>query len=497
MGAALPNAAEDAYEQTVKGPTGFTPPTADSLSVAFADLEIIELIGQGGMGAVYRARQTKLDRITALKIVRPDNAEDPGFNERFEREARALAKLNHPGIVGIHDFGDVRLQSDDGGATTVFYFLMEFVEGVSLRQLMQAEKLTPKQALPIVQQICEALQYAHSQGVVHRDIKPENILVDAAGAVKIADFGLAKINDAAENINLTGTRQVLGTIQYMAPEQMSQSKAVDHRADIYSIGVVVYELLTGEVPVGVIEPPSQRAGTDHRLDEIVMKALAADPDKRFQTAEEVGTSISRISVPDAAVFIDQGDYVPGPSTILEDGVAAMAAAVRRILPGGNDPEHLGTGAATISIEDAEIGNTPDVCVVCGCATRGRVSKEFQAKNFFGVITKRVQAALPVCNRHRWHWSLMYWWAGLGWLFIPVGVFTGLLGSGMVGSIPWEPGPLPDWMELVFCILAGLAAYLIPLVRMATTRVSATNVSDTAISLHRVSLKFARACRQQK
>ena len=162
----------------------FVPPTVEDITKLFPQLEILELIGKGGMGAVYKARQKELDRIVALKILPPGIGDDPAFAGRFAREAKALAKLNHPGIVTIYDFGRA-----DG----LFYFLMEFVDGVNLRQLLHAGRVSPREALAIVPQICDALQFAHDQGIVHRDIKPENIMVDRRGRVKVADFGLAKI----------------------------------------------------------------------------------------------------------------------------------------------------------------------------------------------------------------------------------------------------------------------------------------------------------------
>ena len=173
---------------------GFVPPDPDVLAPHFPHLEISDLLGHGGMGAVYKARQTKLDRLVALKIMRPESADDATFAERFNREARTLARLNHPSIVAVHDFGEVTLSDgDDSAARTLFYFLMEYVDGANLRRLIEDGELQPDQALAIIPQICEALQYAHDESVVHRDIKPENVLLDRKGRVKIADFGLAKL----------------------------------------------------------------------------------------------------------------------------------------------------------------------------------------------------------------------------------------------------------------------------------------------------------------
>ena len=158
---------------------------------------------------------------------------------------------------------------------------------------MREKKLEPGAALAVVRQLCDALEYAHAQGVVHRDVKPENVLLTRDGRVKIADFGLAKVADR-EAVSLTGTRQAMGTPHYMAPEQWEQPAAVDHRADIYALGVVLYELLTGELPLGRFDPPSQKVRLDVRLDEVVLRALAKEPDRRYQRASQVRTDLDRI-----------------------------------------------------------------------------------------------------------------------------------------------------------------------------------------------------------
>jgi len=238
------------------------------------------------MGAVYKARQPSLDRVVALKILPIESAGDAGFAERFNREARALAKLSHPNIVGVYDFGQTH---------GLHYFVMEYVDGSNLRQIEQTGKLAPHQALQIIPQICEALQFAHDEGVVHRDIKPENVLLDKKGRVKIADFGLAKIlNLEAKDFRLTGARDVMGTPHYMAPEQVENPQQVDHRADIYSLGVVFYEMLTGELPLGRFAPPSRKVQVDVRLDEVVLHALEKEPQRRYQQASEIKTDVEHI-----------------------------------------------------------------------------------------------------------------------------------------------------------------------------------------------------------
>jgi serine/threonine protein kinase len=284
------------------GQTRFVAPTPAELAKLFPQLEILGFVGQGGMGAVYKARQKELDRVVALKILPPGISQDPSFAERFTREAKALAKLNHPGVVTLYEFGRA-----DG----LFFFLMEFVDGVSMRHLLEVERLSSREALAIVPQICDALQYAHDQGIVHRDIKPENILLDRQGRVKVADFGLAKIVESGDSpprrpsegeqaatpavsAAMTAAGKVMGTPQYMAPEQREHPTEVDHRADIYSLGVVFYQMLTGELPGKPIEPPSRKVQVDVRLDEVVLRALQQKPELRYQQASVLKTQIETI-----------------------------------------------------------------------------------------------------------------------------------------------------------------------------------------------------------
>jgi uncharacterized protein (TIGR03067 family) len=303
----------------------FNPPSIAELAGQFPQLEILELIGQGGMGAVYKARQKQLNRFVALKILPPGIGNEPAFAARFTREAQALALLNHPGIVTLYEFGSSGRESaptepekSQSRLTSVatgklFYFLMEYVDGVNLRQLLQAGRVSPREALAIVPQICDALQFAHDQGIVHRDIKPENILMDRRGRVKVADFGLAKIvgNDGRAELplgqaaqqrrptsELTDAGKVMGTPQYMSPEQIQAPGEVDHRADIYALGVVFYQMLTGELPGKPIVPPSQSGGKIHidvRLDEVVLRALEKKPELRYQQASVMKTQVETIA----------------------------------------------------------------------------------------------------------------------------------------------------------------------------------------------------------
>jgi tRNA A-37 threonylcarbamoyl transferase component Bud32 len=278
------------------------PPPLEAVIGAFPQLEIIELIGHGGMGVVYKARQPRLDRFVALKILPQSLAVDAAFAGRFNREARVLARLNHPGIVTVYDFGQL------GG---FFYLLMEFVDGVNLRQAMRAGRFSPQQALFVVPKICEALQFAHDEGILHRDIKPENILLDTRGRVKIADFGIAKIvGEAKESVTLTASGIVVGTPHYMAPEQLEHPQDVDQRADIYSLGVVFYEMLTGELPIGRFAPPSQKSPVDPRVDEVVLHALEKEREKRYHSAGEVKTSVEAITGHPAAPQTGRAADVP-------------------------------------------------------------------------------------------------------------------------------------------------------------------------------------------
>ena len=329
-GASIPATGTGASPRTNLEP--FVPPVPAALAEFFPQLEILELLGRGGMGAVYKARQPHLDRIVALKVLPPEPGRDSTFADRFSREARALAKLNHPGIVTIFDFG----RTGD-----YYYFLMEFVDGVDLRRLILDGNLSPVEALKIVPQLCDALQYAHEEGVVHRDIKPENVLVDRKGRVKVADFGLAKLLNAdGDTDRLTGTRQVMGTWRYMAPEQLDNPLGVDHRADIYALGVVFYELLTGELPIGRFAVPSEKAKVDARLDDVVLKALESEPERRYQHVSEVRSQLDEIAAgPDwrhekPASFTDEfgfsGPIEPVYGSLVNAALAGDRDALRRI-----------------------------------------------------------------------------------------------------------------------------------------------------------------------
>ncbi len=268
-------------------PGAVPPPSPETIADKFPQFEILECLGRGGMGVVYKARQKSLNRTVAIKILAPEREHDARFAARFAREAELLARLSHPHIVTIHDFGQA-----DG----LFYIVMEFVDGVNLRDLLREGKVEPRQALAIVPPVCEALQYAHDHGVVHRDIKPENLLLDREGRVKIADFGIASLVGAEG--------ESAGTPPYMAPELGGAKPAADHRADIYALGVVLYEMLTGERPGREVVAPSRKVQIDVRLDEIVLRALEKQPEARYASAMEFKTQVETVAhTPPAAASV--------------------------------------------------------------------------------------------------------------------------------------------------------------------------------------------------
>jgi serine/threonine protein kinase len=262
------------------------PPTVAEAARLFPNYKVIDVLGRGGMGAVYKAVQTALDRLVAIKLLPLEISIDRDFADRFVREARTMAKLNHPNIVSVFDFGT----TTEGH----LFFVMEFVEGTTLHHLIKTTGLKPAQALDLIVNVCEALQYAHSEGVVHRDIKPANVLVDTKGRVKVADFGLARVDaPTAEQWGQTMTGMVLGTPDYMAPEQKTGLR-VDHRADIYSLGVMLYEMLCGQIPQGIFAPPSQRVTVDERVDQVVIRAMQQEPDRRYANTGEMKSDVESI-----------------------------------------------------------------------------------------------------------------------------------------------------------------------------------------------------------
>jgi predicted Ser/Thr protein kinase len=269
--------------QPTIGQGPWVPPEPEELARLLPQYRIERLLGHGGMGAVYQGEQTALQRKVAIKLLPADLAMDAQFVARFQREARMLARLQHPGIVAVYDCG----QSSAGH----LYFVMEYVDGTDLQRVLRDPGLDPEQAMELITQICDALHYAHRQGVIHRDIKPANILLGIDGRVKVADFGLARPNEV-EGDDLTRTNMVMGTPAYMAPEQrMGQA---DQRADIFALGVMLYEMLTGQRPHGAFDPPSHKVQVDVRIDSVVLKALQSEPERRYQQVSEMWSDVHDI-----------------------------------------------------------------------------------------------------------------------------------------------------------------------------------------------------------
>lgn len=270
-------------------PSSWQPPTVEELQIQLPGYAILRFLSHGGMGAVFLARQTSLDRLVALKILRPDLEElDPGFGLRFQQEAQTMARLSHPNIVAVHDAGGI--------SGNLLYFVMEYIEGTDVAALIATEGfLSHEHAVEIAKSVCEALIYAHGEGIIHRDIKPSNILITTEGKAKVADFGLAKPAQNAAGLDLSGT-WVLGTAEYMAPERLEPGGQTDHRADIFAVGVMLYQMLTGKMPRGRFQLPSEiNPRLDPRLDAIVHKALQPDKEKRQTTAIELRDELVGLS----------------------------------------------------------------------------------------------------------------------------------------------------------------------------------------------------------
>lgn len=301
----------------------------DFQSATFTDAryEIRRLIGRGGMGSVYEGLDTRLSRKVAIKVLPSKSLDDDDAQKRFEREAKTMAALVHPNIVQIYDYG----QTKEGNP----YLVMEYVEGMDLHNLRKAEQLQVSNALEIVAQVCSALDFAHARGFVHRDIKPPNILMSTDGVAKVADFGLAKLLDG-EMVSqfqpgITSTGAAMGTPEYMAPEQFA-GESVDHRADIYSLGVMLYDLLTGSPPRGAWQAPSEFIQVDIRLDEIVIRALQQNPTIRYQSTTDFLTDLDFVRSSTGGISIPPGTQVdPLPSSIV--GTATKSSGSQFSAPG--------------------------------------------------------------------------------------------------------------------------------------------------------------------
>ncbi|MEX2578384.1 MAG: protein kinase [Verrucomicrobiales bacterium] len=275
----------------------WVPPSAEELQRMLPQYEITGILGSGGMGAVYQGRQAQLNRPVAIKLL-PEtligDGDEFNFAARFRQEAQTMASLDHPAIVSVYDFGET--------ANGQVYFVMEFIDGMDIHQYLHHHggALPQEQALAIVCHVLDALDYAHGHGIVHRDIKPANVLLNQEGRVKIADFGLAKTlagaaGDEPAAPALTMTNMAMGTPDYAAPEMLELGTTPDHRVDLYAVGVMLYQLLTGKLPRGSFQKPSElQAALDPRLDGVVSQAMAADPDHRYSRASEIRTAIDEV-----------------------------------------------------------------------------------------------------------------------------------------------------------------------------------------------------------
>jgi serine/threonine protein kinase len=264
--------------------------------------EIEKQLSHTAMSTVWLARETVLDRPVAIKLLRNLDG-DPAFVERFIREARVMAKLKHPNIVVIHSFGRTKSRH--------CYLVMEYVGGSDLTHHIRRRPMELARALSVATSICDALHEAHRLGFVHRDIKPGNVLISEKGEVKVTDFGLTRLSRDRETdtLSITKAGHALGTPQYMAPEQASGQGKEDHRADIFSLGVVLYEMLTGEVPRGVFQPPSAKVKCGFPVDRIVMRALNEEPDQRQPSIAALREEIHRIRLRvDPSVLGDHAEW---------------------------------------------------------------------------------------------------------------------------------------------------------------------------------------------
>ncbi|MDB6069321.1 MAG: pknB 20 [Verrucomicrobiales bacterium] len=348
----LPSAA--AHPRHTGATTAWIPPEAEELEGLLEDYQFIGMIGRGGMGAVYLGMDSRLDRPVAIKILPPELSRLPGFAGRFRREAWALAQLEHPHIVSIHQ----------SGATSAghLYFVMEYLGGSNLAECLEqrrAENNGPpfpqEKVLEIACQVCEALEGAHDRGILHRDIKPANLLMDESGHVKLVDFGLARPLDVSgPETHLTATHQLMGTRDYMAPELLA-GREIDARVDVYATGVLLYEMLTGEVPRGVFLPPSKKQAVDPRLDGIVATAMQSDPEHRYANIAELHSALDALRHSGCSDGKPRGDATLAVMTLaLFAGLSLLlwdANRRNRIHSGATPPAPTAVAGDTVSYQN--------------------------------------------------------------------------------------------------------------------------------------------------
>ncbi len=369
-------------EQAVRGLSELAEEIAPGFKLGqqFGNYVIEALLGSGGMAVVFRGRQLSLDRVVAIKILPKDLAQNKLFIQRFAREAAVLANLNHPNIVSV---------IDRGCEGETYFIVMEYVAGETLKdRLFREGKLAPEQVLQISEQVLAGLEYAHRQGVVHRDIKPGNIMINREEKVKIADFGLAHLAKSEGALDLTRSYHTMGTLKYMAPEQLTSAKNIDQRTDIYSFGVCLYELLTGKLPLGVFKVPTEVDSTlDARCDEIILRSLRMDPDERYASADEMARALRELATT-PRITQAQRENEEDAAAAKVRGVLSLttcASCGHESAPTAHRCEQCGATLEDIFDEcpSCKIENRLDVAQCPGCGTdlalhRRKMRKEAQA-----------------------------------------------------------------------------------------------------------------------
>lgn len=331
------------------------------LQTVLPQYEVTGFIARGGMGAVYRAVQRTLKRPVAIKVLPPGaDRGDLQFSERFVHEAQAMALLSHPNIVAVYEAGEVELEDDeawgtahgadgtapdddDGEGGTLLYFVMEYIEGTDLAAMLaHQQRLEPEHAVPVISAVCDALAFAHEEGIIHRDIKPSNVMIDHRGRVKVADFGLAK-SLRADSTLVTYSDLRVGTPDFVAPEAQVAGQELDQRADLYAVGVMLYQMLTGRLPRGRFEPPSRLVpGLDARFDAIVDRALQADRTLRYATAAELKQAVESVLAPAAGNGSAAGQSSPALAAVVREAGGKGRPVISRV-------RHLMWGSAAAAI----------------------------------------------------------------------------------------------------------------------------------------------------
>jgi len=408
----IPGQTPTGYQRTPGGGLKWQPPTAEHLGSLLPQYEVEALVGRGAMGAVYKGRQKSLDRPVAIKILPRDAIDEDGtYPERFKNEAKVMARFTHPAIVAVYDCGE----TSEGQ----LYFVMEFVDGTDVEQLIRQHlRLEPEHALAITAHVCDALKYAHEHGVIRRDIKPSNVLVNLAGEVKVADFGLARLDEPGTS-GLTQAGKAMGTPDFVAPESLIIGSQVDGRADLYAVGVMLYNMLTGIVPRGAFKPASVIIpGIDPRFDAIATKAMQHDREDRYKSATEMRQDLDVIlttpmvqsggpgsaAIPQQALAQKPAAKGPQPSgrpgtpaSAQKPGSGAAKGKVVTIVPKSKTPLFIGIGAAAVIAVGAFFllgGNPPDVAPPASLAGKSAGNSTSGDSTGYNGGVNRVQSSAP-------------------------------------------------------------------------------------------------------